>query len=243
MEYKYTDYCDSVKIQAIKSGLERSLIEIKKLDTPGINKKEIANNMENINSTIDFLCLSYLGLNNIGAGFLNNQLKIGTTQLKMVGRTKTLKNCIPHINDLLVYINNLQSNSYSEKPSNKRTFEETPTNETQNSTKQVRKSLFPDHKYLDLSDVSEFDEVKSKYRQLAKIYHTDHCPNQNTPNMTVDDCKQAMQTLNTEYETIKNRFNKSGGKTNKKKKTKKRYSKSNRKYKNKKSMRRFRKYK
>lgn len=252
MQYNYGDYCDSVKIQAIKTALENSLIEIKKLDTPGINKKSIANNMENINSTIDFSCLSYLALNNRGAGFLQDQLKIGTTQLKLIGRTSTLKNCVPHINDLLGYLQNFQSNSYSEKhsekhsekPSKKRTFEETPDKETQSSTKQVRKSLFPDHKYLDISDVSEFDEVKAKYRQLAKMYHTDHCPNENTPNMSVDDCKQVMQKLNEEYETIKKRFNKSGGKTNKKKKTKKRYStKSNRKYKNKKSMKRFRKYK
>lgn len=238
MEYDISDECDSEKIQAIKTALENSLIEIKKLDTPGINKKAIAINMENINKTIDFLCLSNLAMNNRGASFLSTQLQAGTAQLKLVGRTKTLLNCVPHINDLLEYINNLQSKSYSEKPSNKKTFEE-----TQSSTKQVRTSLFPEHKYLDLSDVSEFDAVKSKYRQLAKMYHTDHCPNENTPNMTANDCKQTMQIINNEYETIKNRFNKSGGKNNKKKKTKKRYSKSNRKYKNKKSMKRFRKYK
>lgn len=207
--------CNSEKIAKMKDAFERALIELNNIGK--INNKIIGQNLFEINSNIDDYCLTTLGVNAsimTSSRFLSTQLYPAANKLKS-GMTKTAKECIPHIQNMLRFLN--------EEYKSEAEPEAVPE---YNSTVPQKSTLFPSHKYLNLSDKSEFPEIKSKYRQLSITYHPDKCPNDKTPGMTKTQCETEFKILNNEYNTIKNELNIVGGR-----KRKTRHS-INKKYKN-----------
>ena len=134
------------------------------------------------------------------------------------------KKCIPHIERVLKF---LKDEFYISDAEDNNEEEEEP----------VVSTLFPSHKYLDLTDKTEIPNIKSKYKELSLLYHPDKCPNSNTPNMTKKDCEEEFKIINNEYNIIKNHFGIAGGKRRtkkrnpKKKLSKRRKSNRRRKYK------------
>jgi hypothetical protein len=208
---------DENLIQILKS-LKEALTELKKIGS--VNTTTIGEKLKNINSSIDWLCLTYLGFNNQSASFLANQLRPAAAQMSGHKVTGTAKKCVPHIENLIDYLENEYFDDEDEN------YEEESGEESEYSdTNQQTGTLFPNNKYLNLSDPSQFPDVKSKYKQLSLIYHPDKCPNDKTTGMTKQQCETEFKILNSEYNNIKERFGISGGKRKTRKsiiKTKKR---------------------
>lgn len=210
--------CDSEKIETIKNALTNILTELNKIGKPGFNNKAISQRLIELYSKINQLCLVSLGFDYPYATTLANTFLKNATQLG-TGITGPARKMIPNIQNLLESLESFNHESSPlSSPSNSQPPPTIPT-------------LFPSHKYLDLSDESEFDIVKSKYKKLAKLYHSDGCPNENTPGMTKEQCDEEFKILSNEYQEIKSHFGISGGKKYYRKNTNKKYRKrTNKKY-------------
>jgi hypothetical protein len=201
------NYCTKEKIYSIKQSLNEILIELKKILTKTDTVKNIGNKLILINKNIDFLCLQSLGFENPNASYLGNQLRVAATQMSQGGVIGAAKKCIPYVENL---INDLENDYEDDEEEDEDEDEDEEDEEDEPST------LFPGHKYLNLSDESEYPEIKAKYKQLSLLYHPDKCPNKNTPGMTKSECEEEFKILDSEYKAIKNRFNKTGGKKSRK---------------------------
>lgn len=200
--------CNSEKIRKMKDAFERALIELNKIGK--INNAIIGQNLFEINNDIDNYCLTSLGKNAsimTSSRFLYTQLNTAANKLKS-GMTKTAKECIPHIQNMLRFFN--EEYKSEAEPEYKSAAES-----EYKSTSQQKSTLFPSHKYLDLSDKSEFPQVKSKYRELSLMYHPDKCPNDKTPGMDKSQCETEFKILNNEYNQIKQDLNIVGGRKRK----------------------------
>jgi hypothetical protein len=163
------------------------------------------------------MCLTYLGFNNISAAFLSTQLQTAAAQMSGPKVTGTAKKCIPHIENLIDYLENKYlGNQYfkDQQFDDEQESDEEESDEEQeySNTNQQTGTMFPNNKYLNLNDASQFPDVKSKYKKLSLIYHPDKCPNDNTPGMTKQQCEDEFKILNSEYNNIKERIGVSGGK-------------------------------
>jgi hypothetical protein len=206
--------------------------------------KNIGNKLTLINKNIDFLCLQSLGFENPNASYLGNQLRVAASQMSQAGVIGAAKKCIPYVENL---INDLENYDEDEEDEDEEDEDEDEEDEDEEDEDEEEPStLFPDHKYLNLSDESEYPQVKAKYRQLSLLYHPDKCPNKNTPGMTKSECEEEFKILDKEYKAIKNKFNKTGGKKsrkNNKKITRKMNKKHNSKSKRRKVKKTKRRYK
>jgi hypothetical protein len=216
MSSYFKEACTQEKLDSIENSLKQALVELNKLATKSDTGKNIGKKLAMINKNIDFYCLSTLGLENESAYFLTSQLNPVAAQLSGTGVSRNAKSCISAIENLLTYLENIEANTDSDDEYSERSSESTSG---RSSEAEPRITLFPNNKYLDLSDPNEFDEVKKKYKQLSLIYHPDKCPNNNTPGMTQLQCQEEFKILNNEYQAIKNRLGKGGKRTRNKNKT------------------------
>ena len=226
------NYCTKEKINSIKKSLNQILIELNKILNKTDTVKNIGNKITLINKNIDFLCLQSLGFENPNASYLGNQLRVAATQMSQAGVIGAAKKCIPYVENLINDLENYDDEDEEDEEEEEEDEEEEEEEEDEPST------LFPGHKYLNLSDESEYPEIKAKYRQLSLLYHPDKCPNKNTPGMTKSECEEEFKILDREYKAIKNKFNKTGGK-----KTRKMIKKQNSKSKRRKVKKTKRRYK
>lgn len=202
----YSDACNPEKINKIKEALYELKSELDKIGN--VDFKILSDNFGNINRKINFYCLTYLGAYNESANYLSMNLQPAAARLG-IRQSKLAKSCIPHIENVLNYL----ENEY-EQPESESESEPEPESEPDQ-----KPSLFPSHKYLNLSDKNEFPQVKSEYRKLALLYHPDKCK---IEGMTKEQCENEFKILDNEYKTIKTILGITGGKkTNKNRKTKK----------------------
>ena len=203
--------CDDDDVKQILVSLEEALDVLKNIGT--VNIKTLGQQLESINNSIDWLCLTSLGMYNESASVLSTQLKPLAARMKIGQREKrTVDNCISNIETLIDYL----ENEYFEGQ------EDGDEEEEEEEENTVHVTMFPNNKYLNLSTRSQFPDVKTKFRELSLIYHPDKCPNDKTPGMTKEQCEEEFKTLRNEYENIKNNLGISGGKRkSRKNKTKK----------------------
>jgi hypothetical protein len=100
----YDDACTPELIEDLKSSLEEALEELNNIGN--VSSKEIGKNLAEINENISFYCLTYLGSKNDSAAYLSGQLRPAAAQMSRAGVTANAKKCIPHIENLLDYLEN-----------------------------------------------------------------------------------------------------------------------------------------
>lgn len=191
------------------------------------NTQQIGKNISVIVSKMDKTCLLRL------SGNLSIQLPAIANQMeKQAVFGEQARRCIPEIEKVLNFLRD--EFSIVDEPDESDESEESQEPEAQEPEAQEpekfkevidKPTLFPSHKYLDLSSQEDFPNIKSKYKELSLLYHPDKCPNKNTPNMTKKQCEEEFKILNSEYNIIKQEFGISGGKKRIKIKSKKRKTK------------------
>ncbi len=142
-----------------------------------------------------------------------------------------LKKTIEGLEKIIAYLHvtnkskpdNEKSNKKSSSISSKGSKDSKGSNSSKSSrnsldeiVRRPKKTLFPEHKYLDLSSRDEIDALKKKYRQLARKNHPDKCKPEDYAR-----CNAKFQDISNEYMAIRQRLNFGGGKTIKINKTKK----------------------
>ena len=218
--------CPPEKIAPMKDMFERLLAEINNIGKFG--NTQVRENLSNIFKGVDDYCLIALG--DMSPSIKKSAWFISDNMPKAIARlqnTKLMKECVPHLENLIRFLNEeydpneaFESESEYESESESE-YDHGPEPDfyanfrsTWNPTL-PKKSLFPTHKYLNLSDKSEFPAVKSKYRELSLTYHPDKCPNDKTPGMDKSQCETEFKILNNEYNTIKEELNIVGGRKRK----------------------------
>lgn len=138
--------------------------------------------------------------------------------------TNLIQKCVPHIKNMVRFFNEEYDPNDLYESELEPQSESEPQSEYESGSEHEYESedepnnngtLFPSHKYLDLSDKSEFPQVKTKYRQLSLTYHPDKCLNDKTPGMTKTQCETEFKILNNEYDEIKEELNIVGGRKRK----------------------------
>lgn len=218
--------CPPETIAPMKDVFERLLVETDNIGK--INNRQLGEKLYNINKISDY-CLVSLGdiypSIKTSAWFISDEMPKAIARLKAgVPGTNLIQKCVPHIKNMVRFFNEeydpndlyeseLEPQSESEPQSEYESeyeSESEPEDEPNNSG-----TLFPSHKYLNLSDKSEFPQVKSQYRKLSLTYHPDKCPNDKTPGMDKSQCETEFKILNNEYDTIKEKLNIVGGRKRK----------------------------
>jgi curved DNA-binding protein CbpA len=222
--------CTIDKFNSIKNALKQVDIELDKLKMKRDTANNVGNNLKKINEKIDFMCL--LEFNHPSAMYIYSQLQPAAAQASIRGASSTALKLIPHVKDLLEYLqkikpngsdktdgtdkkteqepkNNSKKTRSKSKSNSKKTRSKSPGSNSKNNTRKTRSkspssipkvpTLFPKHKYLDMSDVSELNRVKRLYRKLSLLLHTDRP-------ITATKQKEEFQILSNEYQTILNKF-------------------------------------
>jgi len=210
--------CSSERISLAKGALERLLVEIKNIGK--FSNKQVGENLYNIYNTGDFYpCIINLGdaYPNIKttAYFINGDMRraIAAFTNGMTQPNKFINKCVPHIENMLRFLNEEYKPNYESDSSESEYESEYESQDESEPNNGI--GLFPSHKYLNLNNKSEFPQVKSNYRKLSLIYHPDKCPNDKTSGMDKSQCETEFKILNNEYDAIKEKLNIVGGRKRK----------------------------